>query len=200
MKIIINDWEDYYKQEDVESMPWFYAELDHSFEQTIKSMTITTGDALDIGTGPGTQAVALARLGLNVTAIDISPTAIKKAQLKYSQEKVNVNFIQDDILSSKLDKKFDLVFDRGCFHAISPERRKDYVTTVSNLIKPEGFLFLKCFSYLEPGEEGPYRFNPEQITEIFNLHFNINSIEETVFKGNKQPSPQALFCILKKLV
>jgi 2-polyprenyl-3-methyl-5-hydroxy-6-metoxy-1,4-benzoquinol methylase len=76
------------------------------------------GTALDLGTGPGTQAMALAERGFQVTATDLSVTAIQKAQKQAQEKGLNVSFVQDDILNSTLDQKFDFVLDRGCFHGV----------------------------------------------------------------------------------
>jgi hypothetical protein len=65
-------------------------------------------------------------------------------------------------------------------------------------LKPDGYLFLKCFSRLQPGEEGPYRFTPEQIREIFGSRLGVLSIKETVYQGTLDPLPRALFCTMRK--
>ena len=45
-------------------------------------------------------------------------------------------------MSTRLAGLFDLIFDRGCFHVLAPERREEYVSTVAGLMKPGGYLFL----------------------------------------------------------
>lgn len=143
--------------------------------------------------------MALAARGFQVTACDLSEAAISQAQEKANAKGLNISFKQDDILNSRLDKTFDFVFDRGCFHVFHPQQRQDYVRAVTNLIKPAGYLFLKCFSHKETRENGPYRFTPEDISEIFSARFKILSIQETVYQGTIDPFPQALFCVLKRL-
>ena len=193
------DWEKLYQDQSVESMPWFNPNLDPDLDQALTKLNLhTTSTALDLGTGPGTQAMALAQRGFQVTATDLSSTAIEKAQALAQEKGLNISWKQDDILNSNLDKKFDFVFDRGCFHVFPPERRSDYVGVVDSLIKPNGYLFLKCFSHLETRESGPYRFTPEEIKEIFGSRFNVISIEDTVYQGTLDPFPRALFSILKK--
>ncbi|XYI04052.1 methyltransferase domain-containing protein [Sorangium sp. So ce1128] len=66
-------------------------------------------------------------------------------------------FLQADILDSRLDDRFDVVFDRGCFHCLPPERRADDVRTLKRLVAPGGLFFLKCFSVLEPRGQGRAR-------------------------------------------
>ncbi|MBD2776280.1 class I SAM-dependent methyltransferase [Iningainema tapete] len=192
------DWDKLYQEGQVESMPWFNPELDVDLKLGLTKLNINTGKALDLGTGPGTQAIALAQRGFQVTATDLSGAAIGQAQEKAQEKGLHISFQQDDILNSKLNEEFDFVFDRGCFHVFHPEQRQDYVQVVHTLIKPKGYLFLKCFSHLEQRESGPYRFTSEEIKEIFLHRFNLISTQETVYQGNLDPLPKALFCILEK--
>lgn len=192
------DWEKLYQDQNVESMPWFNPNLDPDLDQALTKLNLHSSTALDLGTGPGTQAIALAQRGFQVTASDLSSTAIEKAQAIAKQKDLDISWQQDDILNSNLDQKFDFVLDRGCFHVLPPERRPDYVRVVDSLIKPNGYLFLKCFSHLETREGGPYRFTAEQIKEIFGSRFNVISVEDTVYQGTLDPFPRALFSILEK--
>jgi cyclopropane fatty-acyl-phospholipid synthase-like methyltransferase len=139
---------------DVEDIPWYFPSLDPDLEKALDNLNINSGTFLDLGTGPGTQAIELEKRGFTVTGTDISKHAFEKAS-KLSE---NVNFTQDDILNSKLTKQFDNVFDRGCFHIMSEEKRLKYVETVRELLNTDGLLFLKCFSDKVPETGGgPYR-------------------------------------------
>ncbi len=148
-------------------MPWFYPELDDDLKQALEALGVQGGNALDLGTGPGTQAIQLARRGFDVTAVDIAESAIRLAQERVEAQGLAITWQQDDILATRLTQQFDLILDRGCFHVLAPEQRQRYVDTAAALLKAGGHLFLKCFSRLQPGEQGPHRFTPEQIREIF---------------------------------
>ena len=189
-------WEELYRERQIESMPWFNPELDHDLELALDELGLRGGSALDLGTGPGTQAVQLALRGFSVTATDISEAAISIASQKAKAQELDITWKQDDILNTHLEVQFDLIFDRGCFHVLAPERRKDYVRIVGGLLKGGGYLFLKCFSRLQPGEQGPYRFTSEQVRELFGTQFRVLSIKETVYQGTLDPLPRALFCVL----
>jgi cyclopropane fatty-acyl-phospholipid synthase-like methyltransferase len=191
-------WEELYQEQEIESMPWFNPELDDDLENALDEIGLQRGSALDLGTGPGTQAMELARRGFTVTATDISEAAIRMASEKAQKQRLEITWKQDDILNTRLDRQFDLIFDRGCFHVLAPGRRGDYVRIVSGLLKTGGYLFLKCFSRLQPGEEGPYRFTPEQIREIFGSRLSVLLIKETVYQGTLDPLPRALFCTMRK--
>ncbi len=196
----IPHWEEWYREHEVESMPWFNPELDDDLKWALDELGLQGGSLLDLGTGPGTQAMQLARRGFEVTATDISGAAVCLAREKAEELGLDIACMQDDILATRLTSKFDLIFDRGCFHVLAPEQRSDYVRIVSGLLKTDGYLFLKCLSRLQPGEQGPFRFTAEQIREIFSSQLSILSIKETVYQGTLDPPPWALFCIMRQEV
>jgi cyclopropane fatty-acyl-phospholipid synthase-like methyltransferase len=191
-------WDERYRQQAVESMPWFYPELDDDLRHALDQLGLQSGRALDLGTGPGTQAMQLAQRSFEVTATDISETAIRLAREKAAAQGLSITWQQDDILATRLSGPFDLIFDRGCFHVLPPERRPDYVFTTAGLLKPGGFFFLKCFSHLQAGPQGPHRFTPEQIRALFRSQFQVRSITETVYQGTLDPLPRALFCVMQR--
>jgi cyclopropane fatty-acyl-phospholipid synthase-like methyltransferase len=191
-------WEERYQQQAVETMPWFYPELDDDLRRALDHLGLRNGRALDLGTGPGTQAMPLAQRGFDGTATDISAAAIRLAREKAEAQGLTISWQQDDILSTRLIGPFDLIFDRGCFHVLPPERRSDYVATIARLLKPGRFFFLKCFSHLQPGTQGPNRFRPEEIQAIFSRQLEVCSVTETVYQGTLDPLPRALFCVMRR--
>jgi ubiquinone/menaquinone biosynthesis C-methylase UbiE len=155
------------------------------------------GRFLDLGTGPATQAVQLARKGFTVTGADISKSAIFRAMKVYANE-ANVDFVIENILDSSLsDDEYDYVFDRRCFHVLQPIDRTRYVKSIKRVLKDNGMLFLKCFSIKEKRDEGPYRFSKLQISKIFQEEaFKIERIKNTVYQGTLDPLPNALFIVI----
>jgi cyclopropane fatty-acyl-phospholipid synthase-like methyltransferase len=190
------DWEATYANGEVEAMPWFHETLDPDVDRALARLGIAGGRFLDLGTGPGTQAIAMAGRGFHVTASDLSPTAVAKASARAARERAEIHFVADDILATQLHGPFDLVLDRGCFHVFSAERRAAYVATVARLVAPGGHLFLKTFSVNQPGTEGPNRFSPDMIRALFGEHFDVQSIDETVYHGTLSPLPIALFTVM----
>jgi len=191
------DWETLYKIQKVETMPWYNVILDCDLEDELARRKITNGKFLDLGTGPATQAIWLAKRGFNVIGSDLSETAIKRANSVYANEK-NIDFVVDDILNSKLKaNEFDYIFDRGCFHVLLPVDRQRYITKIKQILRNNGILFLKCFSDKERRQEGPYKFSQDEIMDLFNKHFEMVNIKETVYQGTLDPYPKALFVVMK---
>jgi len=191
------DWETLYKIQKVETMPWYNEILDSDLEDELARRKITNGKFLDLGTGPATQAIWLAKRGFNVIGSDLSETAIKRANSVYANEK-NIDLVVDDILNSKLKaNEFDYIFDRGCFHVLLPVDRQRYITKIKQILRNNGILFLKCFSDKERRQEGPYKFSHDEIMDLFNKHFEMVNIKETVYQGTLDPYPKALFVVMK---
>jgi len=191
------NWDNLYKNQNVETMPWYNKNLDSDLEEELEKRIITKGRILDLGTGPATQAVQLSKKGLQVIGSDISEAAINIAREVYDYDKIS--FIVDDILNSTIkDKSFDYVFDRGCFHVLPIEKRPVYIREINRILGDNGILFLKCFSTKEPRQEGPYKFSEDEIRQLFRNDFVIISVKDTVYQGTLDPLPKALFVVMNK--
>lgn len=97
---------------------------------------------LDIGTGSGCIAIALAK-SLRfpyVTAIDISPAALEIAKKNAANLKVkSINFIESDILTEEPKGVFDIIVSNPPY--ITPEEKKGMEPNVL-LYEPETALFV----------------------------------------------------------
>ncbi len=191
------DWDAYYRENEVQAMPWFSAELDPDVSGALEGLGVSEGDLLDLGSGPGTQAVELARMGFNVTGSDVSEAAMRKAA-----GLGDASFVVDDILDTGLPEDgFDLVLDRGCFHVFGPDRHAGYLNGVKKILRQDGILLLKCMSKKEtslPEDRGPYRYDEEEIRRIFSGYFDIQDARDTVYYCTVDPLPRALFFVMRK--
>jgi SAM-dependent methyltransferase len=191
------NWDNLYKNQNVESMPWYNKNLDSDLEEELEKRKITKGRILDLGTGPATQAIQLYKRGLQVIGSDVSEAAINRAREIYDYDKIS--FIVDDILNSTIkDKSFDYVFDRGCFHVLPIRKRPVYIREINRILDYNGILFLKCFSIKEPRQEGPHRFSEYEIGQLFRNDFVIISVKDTVYQGTLDPLPKAIFVVMNK--
>lgn len=189
------DWNRLYTEMKVEDMPWYLPELDPDLKEALDKFEIKDGSFLDLGTGPGTQAIELLKMGFDVTGIDISKNAILKARKLNDQ----VKFIQDDILNLHTNSQFDYIFDRGCFHIIDEDKRPVYLDNVAKLLNKEGILFLKCFSDKNTFTGfGPHHISRNMIHDLFNKSFNILKIKDCVYQSISSQQNKTLFAVIKK--
>lgn len=196
---IFPHWESFYRERAAETMPWYFDGLDPDFAIELDALGITRGRVLDIGTGAGTQAIVLAQRGFDVTATDIAEAAIDHARRSTSEHGVQVELLVDDVLDSQVEGAFDVVFDRGCFHTLAPDRRGEYVAMVAKHVRAGGHLLLKCFSHLQPGDVGPHRFTQDEIAGAFAGGFVLRSARETVYQGTLDPLPLAMCCVFERV-
>jgi len=193
------DWEKVYATSDVATLPWYTPGLDGDIERALTVHRLRRTRILDLGTGPATQAMNLAQRGFEVLATDISSSAIKKAKAAAKAAGLSIEFRVDNVLTSKLASNLvDAIIDRGVFHVLPKAKRSIYVRTVHRILRPDGWLFLKCFSDKEPGTWGPYRIAESELREYFQGPFDIESIVKTVFDGNVRPQPKALFATFRR--
>jgi len=188
------DWNRIYNEMKVDDMPWYYPELDPDLKEALQELSILSGSFLDLGTGPGTQAIELSKMGFEVTGTDISADAIHNA----SQLTERVKFRQDDILNSHIEIKFDYIFDRGCFHIIHENNRPDYILQIVRLLNKDGIFFLKCFSDKNPlTGYGPYHFSATMIESLFAYRFDILQLKESVYQSISVQNNKTLFVVMK---
>ncbi len=97
------------------------------------------GRALDLGCGTGTNLLTLAEKGWEVTGVDLALLSVLKARRKFRKAGVSAAVFQGDVASDVLpNRHFDLIFDIGCFHNLSPEGREQYRQNVERWLEPGG--------------------------------------------------------------
>ena len=101
---------------------------------------------LDFGCGFGANSLFLAEQGWQVTAIDLSKTAIEKLQEQAKQNRLPLTAQQADAVCFSSKEKFDLVLI--CDLHLPTKHRKKMLQNVVQLLKKKGMLL--CFSLIEP--------------------------------------------------
>ncbi|WP_200824935.1 class I SAM-dependent methyltransferase [Nonomuraea solani] len=95
------------------------------------------GAALDLGCGAGGDAVWLARRGWDVTAVDISPTAVERVR----ELGLQITTEQHDLAQSFPQGRFDLI-SAQYFHTPFPLLRGRILRTAAQALDPGGLLLI----------------------------------------------------------
>lgn len=66
-----------------------------------------------------------------------------------------ITLLVNDIFRFSGDQQFDLVYDRGAFVAISPDKQAQYAAAISAALRPGGIIFLRCAEFIGAEFKGP---------------------------------------------
>lgn len=150
------------------------------------------GRLLDLGCGEGRHALAAARMGFQVTAVDYEPLALKRARRRARQDGVTgVTFREANALALPFAaSRFDAVLDYGCLHHQRKSDWKAYKANVLRVLKPGGFYIASVFSprfrLFRPGARrwhiacGAYRrcFTRQDLAAFLGADFEVLEISE----------------------
>jgi SAM-dependent methyltransferase len=153
-------------------------------KKLVEAHKLKPGRVVDLGCGSGMHDVYLAEQGFDVTAMDMSPTALALGKERAKEHKVHVNWMLADILWPPADlKPFDIIFDRGCYHGLETRAEKgDYVQAVVQISRPGTRFVLLARD----------RITEEKIRTEFGPFFKIDSIHSFVFDTRfAKTSPRA---------
>ena len=68
-------------------------------------------ETLDLACGAGRHAIAFAKYGHSVTAVDLSPKLLEVARESMLESDLKIDFVRDNILTFRSPKKFDLALN-----------------------------------------------------------------------------------------
>ncbi|MFJ3878460.1 class I SAM-dependent methyltransferase [Streptomyces sp. NPDC090077] len=148
-------WDDFYANRS-RDIPFFVDKPDENLASYLERGLLTPGRALDLGCGPGRNAVFLAAQGYEVDAVDLSRTAVTWGEERAREAGVDVRFHCGDIFTVDLPPgRYDLVYDSGCLHHLPPHRRVSYLALLERALAPGGHFALACFASGATGSKLP---------------------------------------------
>lgn len=147
------DWDQFYLDRD-RNVPFFSNQPDENLvEYFDKGLFVPGSKVLELGCGPGRNAIFFAEKGCHVDAVDSSEESLKWGRERAKENGLTINFIHKNIFDLAIDEgSYDIVFDSGCFHHIAPHRRGTYNNLVKRALKTDGLFGITCF--LENGKYG----------------------------------------------
>jgi SAM-dependent methyltransferase len=124
------------------------AEVDFLFE----ALALHPGQAvLDVGCGTGRHAIELARRGIEVTGVDLSPDMLREAERAAQQAGVSVRWIEQNALAIRFAEQFDaaICLCEGAFCLLGDgddviDRDRTILTNILRALKPGGGLVLNA--------------------------------------------------------
>lgn len=160
-------WTDLYNQP--QGPGWELGEASQPLVQILPQLKMTRSRVLVLGCGSGHDAAYLANQGHIVTAVDISPEAIRRAKAQYGSIP-NLEFIEADIFKMNIKGSFNLVYEHTCWPAIAPQRRRELIEIWKKHLIPGGHL-LGIFLILDKRGGPPFGLSEWELRERLKKSF-----------------------------
>ena len=113
----------------------------------------TKGKLLELGCGEGHLSRCFAKLGYEVTGVDISSTAINWAKEKSTSLDIPGHFYVADLTQPPIDflEAYDVIVDGNCLHCIIGDDRRVFLNLVFTSLLDNGVFFVS--SLCSKGEQ-----------------------------------------------
>lgn len=196
-------WDKFYSDRE-KPVPFFKGVPDENLVEYFERKLLLPARVLEIGCGPGRNALYFAQQGCQVDGIDISEEAINWAIERMNERGLKVNFTCSSIFDFEIEANaYDIVYDSGCLHHVPPHRRMDYISLVKKSLKPGGFFGLTCFAsgcqdkdggseisdwevYREKSLKGGLAFSEEKLKRLFCNDFKVIEIRKMKELGENE--------------
>jgi 2-polyprenyl-3-methyl-5-hydroxy-6-metoxy-1,4-benzoquinol methylase len=184
-------WEHTFETRSPAQTSWYTPHLQHSLRWIDESGLPKTAAILDVGAGRSTLIDDLLTRGyINLTALDISESALADTRQRLGQQAASVTWIAGDVMNVSLPPRhYDLWHDRALFHFLTePAQRHQYLEQIKRALKPGGLVMLSTF-----GPEGPVqcsglavcRYDRASLAAVFGHGF---VLQETEMETHTTPS------------
>ena len=193
-------WERIYATRAPDQVSWYCAHLTASLELIERTPASRTSAIIDVGGGESTLVDDLLAGGfVDITVLDISPTAIAACRKRLGDNADRIQWIAADITRAELEpRRYDLWHDRAVFHFLTrPGDRMAYVRQVERAVKPGGHVIIGTF-----GPEGPtrcsgldvVRYDAESLHEEFGARFRLLESSKQLHQTPFGTTQQFLYC------
>jgi ubiquinone/menaquinone biosynthesis C-methylase UbiE len=147
-------WEKVYATKKINEVSWYQSTPRQSLEFIHQLAVPKTAAIIDVGGGDSLLADHLLAEGFSdITVLDISENAVRRARQRLGDKAEKINWITSDIAELDIDKKFDCWHDRAAFHFLTTEDEVEkYLSVAQKHITENGKMVIGAFS-----TEGPDR-------------------------------------------
>jgi SAM-dependent methyltransferase len=157
-------WDNIYATKGMKEVSWFQEVPQTSLDLIASLRLKKDASIIDIGGGDGFLVDHLLKLGyINITVLDISKNAIKRAKERLGKDSNKVKWIVSDITEFEPIDKYDVWHDRAVFHFLTQEKDiNNYKELVGSAVS--GYFLLATFS-----DEGPNKCSGLEICKYSEL-------------------------------
>lgn len=197
-------WEKVFTRKSSHEVSWYKPHLETSLHLIERAGIPQSAAIIDVGGGDSALVDDLLQSGYaNITVLDISQSALERAQSRLGHRANSVKWLNADITQANLPaNSYDLWHDRAMFHFLVDSAMRDiYLHTCQNAVRPGGVVIIATFA-----PDGPeqcsglptMRYSPEDLQRnlgpLFQLVESISDLHTT--PAGKQQS--FVYCMFQK--
>jgi len=144
------------------------------------------GRALVVGCGYGDDAELLSESGLEVTAFDISPTAVTRCRERFPQSSVQYQVADALTAPPEWTRAFDLVFEAYTVQVLHGSARVRCARAIGSFVAPGGTLLVVARSRLPEDPEGlmPWPLTAAELDDFALPGIVPTSVREVIEPGD----------------
>ncbi|GGA07768.1 hypothetical protein GCM10008018_61790 [Paenibacillus marchantiophytorum] len=142
---------------------WKSEEMDRFLKRLHEVSPDTSKRVLDLGSGPGHQAVYLQNQGCEVTCVDLS-----EEMVAICKEKGLAAFAMDFYNLGLPEQSFDAVWTMNALLHVPKEGLHQVLTNIETVLKPEGLLYLGLYGGYE--SEGIWEHDTYRPQRFFSFY------------------------------
>jgi SAM-dependent methyltransferase len=152
-----------------------------------------------IGCGLGDDAEFLASAGCEVTAFDISPTAIAMCRERWPDS--NVTYVVGDLFAPEDGwiSRFDVVYECNTIQALRGSMRSESIGALIQLLAPGGYLLVSCRSRedgVPPGDQLPIPLNRAEIGQFVDQ--GLTELQFDAYDDDQAPPVPHFFAVYRR--
>lgn len=196
-------WDKIYQTKSLHEVSWFQPKPETSLDFFKEFNIAKDAKIIDIGGGDSLLVDHLLDLGYqDITVLDISATALERAQKRLGSRSSLVKWIEADAASFEPKEQYDFWHDRAAFHFLtSAQEIEHYLQTVQQSIRPNGILVMGTFS-----EQGPAKcsgipikqYSEKSMSELLTAFFEKIKCITVDHKTPFETIQQFIFCSFRK--
>ncbi len=145
-------WQGVHDGKDVDGVSWWQSVPELSLNLVDAARLGLDAPVIDVGAGWSTLVDHLLALGYrDLTAVDLSTTALKTVRERLGADGADVVLQVADVLDLHLGRQYALWHDRAVYHFLTEaDERADYLASLERSLAPDGWLVVATF-----GPDGP---------------------------------------------
>jgi SAM-dependent methyltransferase len=176
--------------QDADAIPWADLKPHPGFDHwlTFTDLLAAGKRAVVVGCGLGDDAEALAAKGFEVTAFDVSPSAVEWASKRVPDSVVSYRVADLLDLPEEWERGFDLVAEVYTLQSLPASVRRDAIEAVARLVAPGGTLVVVCRAREseEPAPGPPWHLTREELGAF--EHLGLEQVSFVDYIDGEEPT------------